>query len=317
MRLNPRITGKHCCKILALVVAFLYIFLWFTKTNDKEYDEMANKHKKSDAENIAKVMAYGHLTVVSYNMWCNYLVISKANYVDRVKGLAKGLKYLVDVDVVFLQEIFILRAGPLEFSRCATLVADTLAKKGFIHKTSFTSTVPYLFGQNSGVAIFSKIPFTNTSTEIFKHADTKESVNNKGFASAEIVINNKKITLFTAHTDAHNELIRTLQLKQLASAIKKHQDTHVIVGGDFNINPNNPPKSGNKLEYNNLLQTMNDVGLKTAFPECKKTYPDGGCYDYFFVSSDMTIAKSKLLNFLTYYGEKISDHYGLFIKVKL
>lgn len=305
---------KNAFKYLTVVVIALYIKLWFTKTDDNYYDEMA-KENYSDSEHNAKRITKEYLTVVTYNMWCNYLIKGKPNYVDRFEGLANGVK---NADIVFVQEIFILRVGPLEFSNCATAMVEVMRSKGFVYKTSITASVPYLLGQSSGVAIFSKIPLKTTTSEVFKHAGIKERVNNKGFVSAEFEINNSRVALFTIHTDAHVEDIRALQLKQLTSAVEKHKNSFVIVGGDFNINPHNSPQLiSNKEEYENLLKTMSSVGLKSAFPNCERTHEDGACYDYLFVSSNVKVLEKRVINLLTNKGEMVSDHFGLFMKIKL
>ncbi|KXJ14332.1 Phospholipase C [Exaiptasia diaphana] len=185
-------------------------------------------------------------------------------------------------------------------------MVDMMHSKGFKYNTNVTDTVPYVFGQSSGVAIFSKIPLRSGYSEIFKNAGIFEFVNNKGFASAEIIVNEKKISLFNAHTDAHKESIRSLQLKQLISAIEKKKNSVIIVGGDLNINALHKYKQ----EYSELLKMMKSVGLKTIFPVPKKTEPSG-CFDYLFVSSHVEIADKKVIDLLTPSGERVSDHFGL------
>ena len=189
--------------MLAVVVLALYIKVWFTKIDDKYYVKSGEDSLSDGSDEVTKE----NLKIVTYNMWCNYLIKNKQqnflNYVGRFESLVNGLK---DVDVVFVQEIFIFRAGQFEFSNCVGEMVDIMQSKGFKYNTNVTDTVPYVFGQSSGVAIFSKIPLRSGHSEIFKNAGILEFVNNKGFASAEIIVNEKRISLFTVHTDAHRKV---------------------------------------------------------------------------------------------------------------
>lgn len=308
-----RISHCNCrksLKILAVVVVVLYIKLWLTKIDDKYYLK-SEEESVSDFQHAYDRHSKGSLKIISYNMWCNYLILPiNHNYVERFQALVNGLN---DVDIVFVQETFILRAGPFEFSNCASEMVDLMHSRGFKYKTNATDTVPYVFGQSTGVIIFSKIPLRSGSSEIFKNASLFEFANNKGFASAEVMVNEKKISLFTAHLDAHSQSARTHQLKQIVSAIRKHKSSVTIVGGDLNVNALDHKY---KQEYSDLLYMMKSVGLKTAFPIPKSTHPDG-CFDYLFVSSHVKIVEKKIINLMTENGKMVSDHFGMFMIIDL
>ncbi|KAK3754921.1 hypothetical protein QZH41_007029 [Actinostola sp. cb2023] len=310
MRMNAYC--KNVFKLVAALVVALYIHLWFSKFED-DYMEL-NDIIASQSDSDDRVVVRNHLTFVSYNMWCNYLANSKSNYVERFKGFANGVK---DIDIVLVQEIFIFRVGPLEFSNCASQMVDAMMSQGFKYKTSLTDTVPYVFGQTNGLSIFSKIPLKDVKSVVYKDANPRERPNNKGFVFIRFLVNGKKIAVFNTHTDAHKEKVRALQMAQLTSVISEHQSSHIIAGGDFNINPNNPPDDGNEEEYKNLLKTMSLVGLRAVFTEHEKTHLNGGNYDHFFVSSNVKIEERKVISLLTDQGEMVSDHFGLFMKISL
>lgn len=297
---------KNFFKVLGAFILALYIHLWLTKIDDEDFKEDVNVNEAHDKD---------RLTFVTYNLWCNYLVKSGANYVERFDGFAKGVK---NYDIVMIQEAFVLRVGPIEFSNCAAHLADAMKLRGFKYRTSIAASVPFTFGQSNGIMIFSKIPFTGTKSVTFDTANIVERVNNKGFVYTELKVKGNPMFIFNTHTDAHGEKYRTAQMTQLTSIIKKYPPTaYIIAGGDFNINPNNPPLDGNEEEYKKLVQMMSDVGLSPVFTERNKTHLNGGCYDHVFISSNMVVVQKKGINLLTDKGEMVSDHFGLFMEVKL
>ena len=289
----------------------LYIHLLLTKIDDEDVNDILAKEEA----NVNKGNEKDKVTLVTYNLWCNYFVKSGANYAARFNGFAKGVK---DYDVVLVQEAFVLRAGPIEFSKCATHLVDAMESHGFKYRTSIAASIPYTFGQSNGIMIFSKLRLTGTKSVVFNTANILERVNNKGFVYAELQVKGKPMFILNTHTDAHGEKYRAAQMKQLTSVIKNYPQTaYVIAGGDFNINPNKPPLDGNEEEYKKLIQLMSDAGLRPVFTDRSKTHLNGGCYDHVFISSNMEVMQKKVINLLTDKGEMVSDHFGLFMEVKL
>ena len=102
----------------------------------------------------------------------------------------------------------------------------------------------YVFGQKSynGVAIVSKKKLNNIQNDIFKDKNKQSRV-----ISAEVKLKNKDITLINIYTPNGNPVDTekyTYKLYWLDSLIKKlkslsKQNENIIIGGDFNIIPEN------------------------------------------------------------------------------
>ncbi|XP_032239045.2 uncharacterized protein LOC5513669 [Nematostella vectensis] len=300
-------------KLLFALTLFLYVKFWF-QLGSHSFGVLQSRtikeyHPSDYGQNKATIK------FVTYNMWCNYLVSCKANYRERFEGLAAGVQ---EFDVVMVQEVFILQVGPVEFTGCASAMVEAMERHGFHYRTSFTDTVPHIFGQSNGIAIFSKIPFHYTKSVVFKDAAFAERVNNKGFVFAEMKISGKQVFVFNTHTDAHKEEIRAAQMEQLRKTVLNlPKSAYFIVGGDFNINPNYPPLDGNEKEYLNLNEKMKKMRLVPVFTERNATHLNGGSYDYVFIDQKFKVQDHKVINLLTKNHGMVSDHYGLYIEIEL
>ena len=311
---------KKMCRRRNVLVVFCATFVLYMTSY--VYREMSGYHLLHSntivfEQNKDSTLNTGRwiLKVASYNIWSNYLVKVGSDIEQRLDGLAFGVQHY---DVVILQEIFVLRLGPFVFFNYAKHLVSAMKKHQFIYRVSLQETVPWIFGQSNGLAIFSKFPISLAKSIHFKDSAILERVNNKGFVYAEIKINKQKVFVLNTHTDAHKKSIRELQMKQLADFIKTFPKTaYIIAGGDFNVNPNNPPADGNEEEYQNLVKTMLDAGLQQVFTERNATHLNGGNYDHMFVSSNCDILKREVINLHTKDGKMVSDHYGLSAGLKL
>ena len=252
---------------------------------------------------------------VSYNIWSNYLIKVGSDIKERLDGLAYGVR---NYDIVILQEIFVFRLGPFIFHSYASHLVSAMKKQGFIYRISLQESVPWMFGQSNGLAIFSKIPITATKSVFFDDSAILERVNNKGFVYAELEVNKQKMFIVNTHTDAHKLSVRKLQINQLVSTIRTFpKSSYVIAGGDFNVNPNNPPVDGNEEEFKSLVQAMKGAGLRQVFTQRNATHLNGGDYDHVFTSSNLAAVSRKVINLHTKKGKMVSDHYGLAAEFKL
>lgn len=309
---------RACSVIIAFCAAFLLLYIacsFHRGISDYSSLNSATRFLVTQQSNSANLSTDRQtIKVVSYNIWINYLVKVGSDIEQRLDGLAVGVQHY---DIVILQEIFVLRLGPFIFYSYAKHLISSMEKQGFIYRSGFKETVPRMFGQSNGLAIFSKIPITVTKEVSFHDSAVLERVNNKGFVYAEIEINNNKLFVLNTHTDAHKVSIRKLQIRQLAETIKRFpKSAYIIAGGDFNVNPNNPPADGNEEEYQYLTQTMKDTGLQQVFTQRNATHLNGGDYDHLFVSSNLHILTRKVINIYTKDRKMVSDHFGLLVELK-
>ncbi|XP_068711564.1 sphingomyelinase C-like [Montipora foliosa] len=259
-----------------------------------------------------------NLRIVSYNLWCFHFGFRSMWGLDkRIKALAEGLK---DFDIALIQEAYILNVGITLFPKCASLVVSEMTKRGFHYRTSLRDFLAPYVGNGGGIVIFSRFPFARLAAKQYDHYsfDFLQVRHYRGFVIGEYIINSQHLFVVNTHLDHIQAKTRTHQANELAEELKKIPPaSHVIVGGDFNINNRSPILLGRSQEHIELLNSMNETGLQSVFPPGMETNFDGGCYDAIFKSSNVKIIRKQVLKLVTGSGDEVSDHYGLSIEIKI
>lgn len=283
------------------------LFSHFTQANSQE-----NHLTLNSAKNIR---------LVSYNLWCDYLKphsITSLN--DRIEGLAEGIK---DFDIALIQEAYIFKTGIAVFTKCASLLIATMETRGFHYRTSIADFVAPYLGQSGGIVIFSRIPLVRTTSRRYRNYSILQFYNYRGFVVGEYLFNSRHLYVVNTHLDPHGAATRTLQVKELAAELVPSTPSmgnaysHVVVGGDFNIDNHYPTTSNSSEEYKELLRTMDQAGLRSVFPVRMETSIEGGNYDAIFTSSDVTVVKKEIIKLVTKSNQSVSDHFGLAVELKL
>ena len=257
-----------------------------------------------------------HLRLISYNLWCTYFRPHNLwNINKRIEGLAEGIK---DFDIVLIQEAYVVNAGFALISKCASLLVKAMEKRGFHYRTSVADFVPPYVGKSGGIVIFSRIPLVRTSSIPFSNHCILQYAACRGFVVGEYFVNSRHLYVVNTHLDPDQAKTRTLQAKKLITAMRNFpMPSHLIIGGDFNIDNNYPTVSNSSKEYIELLKTMNEAGLRSVFPLRKETNIDGGNYDAIFTSPNIEIVRKKIIKLVANRKELVSDHYGLAVEFKI
>lgn len=214
------------------------------------------------------------LRVFSANVWCHYFsaLAWMLTGCRRLVGTMSPLPFRprLDVaaehaaqhgaDVVVLQELFVLRLGPLVLAGAWEHMAQRMARLGLVHASDPRASLPRFFGQNSGLAIFSRHPLHPEpgATSLFR--SSRERFNRKGVECARVAWSpGASLMLCATHFDAHSPRTQEAQLGELnaavsrcASAVTGAADAAaedgaasaqppppvaIVVCGDFNISP--------------------------------------------------------------------------------
>ena len=302
--------------VCAVVVLLFLSNVLFGRLSEDEKLLIGSVTQEYNGESQSNLNIERSLRVVSYNLWCNYLnVFTNWNVRERIEGLAEGIK---DFDIALIQEAYILKTGVSIASRCASILVKAMTKHGFHYRTSIAEFMPpYVLGRSGSIVIFSRIPLTRTASKQFQSYPIQLLPDYRGFVVGEYVVNSRHLYVFNTHLDPYLRKSRTLQAKELTAAIKNFAKlSHVIVSGDFNID-NNAPLSNNSKEYIELLQIMNQAGLRPVFPFRMETNIDGGNYDAMFTSSNIAVEKKDIIKLVTNSKALVSDHFGLAVELKL
>ena len=262
-------------------------------TNDEDDDEEDEDDSKGydiryaqDTENETKqaedssMTKYKQIKVLTQNLWVHYLAPSPTKRV-RLEAFISFLKQKHNnYDILIIQEIFGLRLGC--FIRCNDLefLVTELFKIGYIHHTKPSGNLPY-FGQNGGIALFSKYPFIYD--DVFRFERSDEIMLRKGFAigitkiplSGDDHDDKTKyhyLCIGTGHCDPYRPNVILSQIKQFSTQIKYQYDIYkkkvnnkidIIVGGDFNTR-NKVLTQGLRDYFEDIISMYNTWTLVTS-----------------------------------------------------
>ena len=180
------------------------------------------------------------LRVLSHNVWCHMLQQwYTPPAAKRLRCLVEAIKAR-DYDVVMLQELFLLRLGPLATTLTFEAFAQAMLAAGYRLVADPRDSLP-MVGQNSGLAIFSKLdPVRAPVARSF--AVTGEQVCVKGYLHAELrVAGNRTIHVVTTHLDSKKKPkdVQHSQARQIRdevlTSVLASDSPAALVAGDFNV----------------------------------------------------------------------------------
>jgi len=248
-------------------------------------------------------------TLLTHNLYCHYIVHSP-DMSHRMEFFVRNMAKH-DHDVVLVQELFLFNFfGILLGDQLRNWVSAEFSKLGYAHQV-LGAVPPRIFGQNSGLLIFSKHPILAFEEKRWYRYD--DFGTGKGFQRALIKIHDRDINFFNVHLDAHHGWVRKKQLESLIRDFPKPiSSSYIVIGGDYNIDTNNT--NG----YNDMMELMTPYEIYDIFQrESVQTHHDGQSLDHILVSNNIMPVNKNVLNFLDNKGEGISDHFGLSAELSL
>ena len=192
------------------------------------------------------------LTVMSYNIHIANPPSKGEGFVD-IEAIANAINK-EKPDLVALQEVdkFTTRSGTSLDQ--AKEIATLTGMKYFFAKAINRSDGEY------GVAILSKFSIENSKVFSLPVKTTGAELRALGLIETSLP-NGKKIVFASTHLDHLSDENRELQVREVIKALIPYQDRPVILGGDFNMAPQNA--------IWNVVREQFVLGCKT----CPSTFP--------------------------------------------
>ena len=171
-------------------------------------------------------------------------------------------------------------------------------------KADYPHTCQQAREDNFGIALFSKIPLTQSEVVFVGDAEVPT-------VTAEVKISNKVIKILGTHPlppgNAENTTLRDQQLMALPTLLKGWSGP-VILLGDLNTTPWSPTFRA-VLRETNLLDSGRGLGLQTTWPA--NLFPLRIAIDHCLLSRDLGVVARKV-------GPDIgSDHFPLLIDIAI
>ena len=198
--------------------------------------------------------------VLTHNVWAHYFVAAPLRSV-RMRLLVELLRQDTAIDVLSVQELFVLSLGPFVFCPELLLLARELEALGFVHQTDPLLSARSLF-QSSGLATFSRLPIRHASFTPFE--TTAEFLNNKGYEQIAL----GDLTIFNTHFDSRLHT-QAAQRDQIAAATRAVAGP-VLAVGDWNIDANDAGTFGALSAALGMTDAfVSEIGLKPTFRPSK------------------------------------------------
>lgn len=163
------------------------------------------------------------MNILDYNVFCPVLGAAP----HRLERLEKIIEASRDFDIVFLQEVFHLSMFGWRFLGQSRWLIDRMKAVGFDY---FAQDKAPMWGQDSGLLIFSRHPIQNISFIRYEAWSGMELWTSKGALSCEI--NGQRFV--NTHLQSKGPGARVKQLKELEKFLGFDQEDVVVVG-DFNL----------------------------------------------------------------------------------
>lgn len=253
------------------------------------------------------------LKLLSLNLHC----LEEKNLVEKQRIIAKKISDL-DIDIILLQEVAQYLDGALlrdkiKTSNYGLALQSLLESKGSIYHYYYEPIKHSFNKYDEGLGILSKVPITSFRTEYISKTQDYENWKSRKMIQGECRYQGKTLSLVNTHmgwTDGYERFE-----DQIDELIKHSSSQHfTIFAGDFNVRPTS--KEYQYILSKKLLDPFKDhqeLFEKQTFAKAMDVHKDTARIDYFFSNRKMNVLDAKIL----FTSPLVSDHYGVYIKIKL
>ncbi|WP_161554565.1 endonuclease/exonuclease/phosphatase family protein [Sinomicrobium soli] len=255
----------------------------------------ANERKNKGSEEEKEVIK-NTLKVMSYNIHIAQPP-SKPDIVD-IDAIVRTIEK-EDPDLVALQEVdrFTERSG--KHLDQAKAIADKLGMHFYFAKATDRSNGAY------GLAVLSKYAIINSNKQILG-ATLEVEPRTIGVVEVEIA-RGKKLLFATTHLDHHEiDEYRAVHAREMIAFLKDYADFPIIIGGDFNMLPDNQ-----------VWQYI-EPDFKRACETCPNTAPTPDpirAIDHFLLNG-IGLSTFDIVDFYTVNETYASDHLPIVMKLE-
>ena len=249
-------------------------------------------------ENVEEQKSKATLKVMSYNIHIANPPSKGPGFVD-IAAIANVIKK-EKPDLVALQEVdrFTERSGK-DLDQ-AKAIAEQTGMHYYFAKALNRS------GGDYGVAILSKYPLLSTKQQSLPGADGMEA-ELRTIGIVEVTLSTgEKIVFGSTHIDHKSDDSRRIQARDIIAFLKSYSDTPIILGGDFNMTPDNE-----------IWNTFNTT-FKRGCTICPGTFPAVNAnttIDYFLLNK-VAADKFTIKEYYTVQENYASDHLPLVMELE-
>lgn len=252
------------------------------------------------------------LSLISLNLHC----LEEENIEDNQDIIVDQIIQL-DADVVFLQEVAQyadekLIISQIKESNYGYILQELLNKRGKKYYYEYAAIKHSFNKYDEGVGILSKYPMTNTEAEYISKTQDYENWRSRKYLKATIQVNHKNIDLVTTHLGWDSRV--ESYLAQCENLRKQLSRDFTIIGGDFNVACGSEYYEETlSMGFIDLYGKNEDKKYDYTFENTLDVHTKSARIDYIFALNDYKVIEQEIL----FKNPKVSDHYGLYIKIEV
>lgn len=292
--------------------------------NTYSEDDEADDEKSLLTTNTSSTdKKYLSLKILSHNIWCVFIK-GGSNRKQRLQILIANIKK-DDPQIICLQEMHLFGIGPFLVCGDFLFLSKELTSIGYEYYTNPKRSTP-LFGNNSGLMIFSKFPILEYHTNIFQH---RRFGRFKGFIDARIALSsemNDEIFVINTHLEHKNRNMQLQQMKEISDHSSyawlkcRANGRCALICGDFNVCSNY--SNGNAYDEleSYMLKGLGMVVDLYSDVWSTKRVSKKQALDHMFINHQLNVYfhECKLVDYRNDDREVVcSDHYGLLTTFKV
>lgn len=253
-----------------------------------------------------------NISLLTLNLHCFEENEIKKNQDEIVKEIIQK-----EIDIIFLQEVAQYHTNEIEFGHIKVgnygyVLKSLLEEKGYRYYYQY-EPIKYSFGKyDEGVALLSKYPIENVSSKYISKVQDYMDWKSRKYIKGTINVRDKRIDLYSVHLGWNDE--NESYLSQVKKLTKSITSEITLIGGDFNVN------CGGELFNKTLNEGLIDLYGLDENKRLDPTHEDNldvhkfsSRIDYIFSTKTLKVLDQCIM----FKENKVSDHYGLYLKIQL
>lgn len=252
-------------------------------------------------------------SLLSINLHCLEEVDIKLNQRILCKKIGE-----LNIDIIMMQEVAqyfddTLVVDEIKSSNYGYQIQQMLLEFGLKYYYYFAPIKKSFDKYDEGLGILSKFPLTSFESYYISKNKNYNDWKSRKMIRGDLIYKGKRITLCNVHmgwTD-ENEVFED-QIDELLLNSNSHNLT--IFAGDFNVRP-----MSNEYNYVvskgliDVFQQNKEMFFESTFPVKMDIHNEISRIDYFFTNEKVILEDSIIL----FKKLQISDHFGVYIKIKI
>ena len=250
------------------------------------------------------------LSLLSLNLHC----LEEENISEKQQIIVENI-ISNNIDIIFLQEVAQFFDKPIiekkiKKSNYGHTLQQLLLNSGQSYYYYYEPIKKGFNKYDEGLAFLSKYPLTNIDSKYISKTKDYNNFRSRKYLKGTITLNEKEIDLITTHLGWDSRV--ESYLKQLENLVKNAPRKQTLIGGDFNIFcGSNYYNKSLELGLIDLYGLNESRKYDYSFENDLDVHKGSARIDYIFSKELYTVLDQKIL----FKHQKVSDHYGLFLKI--